>query len=60
MMNGLATNQGHHGAEDGINPASRVIHKMPGELTIFQSPQSHSFLEANAGSHTPHYDESGA
>jgi hypothetical protein len=53
MMNGLSTN----GVEDDLNSANRPIHQLPGELTIFQSPQSNSFLAANGGSHTPHYDE---
>ena len=30
---------------------------MPGELTIFQSPQSNSFLAGNGGTHTPHYED---
>ena len=54
MMNGLAANQGHHGVEETTNGGNRG---MPGELTIFQSPQNNSFLGGSAG-HAPHYDES--
>ena len=56
-MNGLGANAGNHGVEDGINPPSRAMHQIPGELTIFQSPQSNSFLAGNGGAHTPHYDD---
>ena len=54
MMNGLSANQGHHGVEEAASGGNRG---MPGELTIFQSPQNNSFL-GGSGGHAPQYDES--